>query len=48
GMVYLAGKPDHKMDNDQMIEHIVQLVQARADEIETEKANTAEPLRAAE
>ena len=22
GMVYVAGKPDHKMDNDQMIEHL--------------------------
>jgi len=30
GMVYRAGKPDHKMDNDRMIEHIVELVEARA------------------
>jgi (E)-4-hydroxy-3-methylbut-2-enyl-diphosphate synthase len=33
GMVYVAGKPDHKMDNDQMIEHIVALVEARAAEL---------------
>ncbi|MEL6234332.1 MAG: flavodoxin-dependent (E)-4-hydroxy-3-methylbut-2-enyl-diphosphate synthase [Pseudomonadota bacterium] len=33
GMVYLAGKQDHKKDNDQMIDHIVELVEARADEI---------------
>ena len=30
GMVYTAGKPDHKMDNDHMIDHIVELVEARA------------------
>ncbi len=38
GMVYLAGKPDHKMDNDGMVEHIVQLVEARAAEIEAANA----------
>ncbi len=34
GMVYLAGKPDHKMDNARMVDHIVELVEARAAEIE--------------
>ncbi|MFL5296451.1 MAG: flavodoxin-dependent (E)-4-hydroxy-3-methylbut-2-enyl-diphosphate synthase [Phenylobacterium sp.] len=34
GMVYVAGKPDHKMDNDHMVDHIVELVEARAAEIE--------------
>lgn len=38
GMVYRAGKPDHKLDNDKMIEHIVGLVEVRAAEIEAEKA----------
>ncbi len=38
GMVYRAGKPDHKLDNDKMIEHIVGLVEARAAELEAEKA----------
>ena len=38
GMVYVAGKPDHKMDNDGMVDHIVELVEARAAEIEAEKA----------
>jgi (E)-4-hydroxy-3-methylbut-2-enyl-diphosphate synthase len=37
GMVYRAGKPDHKLDNDKMIEHIVELVEQRAAEIEAEK-----------
>src|SRR3990167_1638751 len=26
GMVYVAGRPDHKMDNEQMVDHIVELV----------------------
>ncbi len=30
GMVYVAGKADHKLDNEKMIEHIVELVEARA------------------
>ncbi|MDI7776235.1 flavodoxin-dependent (E)-4-hydroxy-3-methylbut-2-enyl-diphosphate synthase [Asticcacaulis sp. EMRT-3] len=31
GMVYMAGKPDHKLSNDDMIEHIVGLVEAHAE-----------------
>ena len=42
GMVYRAGKPDHKMDNEQMVEHIVELVEARAAELEAAKAGTLE------
>ncbi len=34
GMVYVAGKQDHKLGNDSMIEHIVELVEARAALIE--------------
>ena len=34
GMVYWAGKQDHRIDNNQMIEHIVELVAKRASEIE--------------
>lgn len=30
GMVYVAGKADHKVDNTQMIDHIVELVEDRA------------------
>src|SRR6202008_4793990 len=40
GMVYRAGKPDHKLDNERMVEHIVELVEQRAAEIEA--ANAAE------
>ena len=46
GMVYVAGKPDHKMDNTQMVEHIVGLVEQRARQIEAEK--TQGELQAAE
>src|ERR1700761_6429397 len=42
GMVYLAGKPDHKMDNDHMIDHIVELVEARAAELDAANAKTLE------
>ncbi|WP_432254588.1 flavodoxin-dependent (E)-4-hydroxy-3-methylbut-2-enyl-diphosphate synthase [Limimaricola sp. AA108-03] len=34
GMVYLAGKQSHRMSNDQMIDHIVEQVEAKAAEIE--------------
>lgn len=33
GMIYLAGKADHKMDNGQMVDHIVELVEAKAAEL---------------
>jgi (E)-4-hydroxy-3-methylbut-2-enyl-diphosphate synthase len=42
GMVYVAGKPDHKMDNERMIDHIVELVEARAVEIEAAETMAAE------
>ncbi|MGF1659287.1 MAG: flavodoxin-dependent (E)-4-hydroxy-3-methylbut-2-enyl-diphosphate synthase [Rubrimonas sp.] len=35
GMVYLAGKQAHKMTNAQMIDHIVELVEKRAEQIES-------------
>jgi len=45
GMVYMAGKPDHKMDNERMVDHIVELVEARAAQID---ALAAADLQAAE
>jgi (E)-4-hydroxy-3-methylbut-2-enyl-diphosphate synthase len=38
GMVYIDGKPDHKMANDKMVDHIVELVEAKAKEKEAEMA----------
>lgn len=42
GMVYLAGRQDHKLSNERMIDHIVELVEERAAKIEAEKAEAAE------
>ncbi len=42
GMVYLAGRQDHKLSNDQMIDHIVGLVEERAALIEAAKSEAAE------
>jgi len=38
GMVYIAGRADHKLDNESMVDHIVELVEARAAEIEAAEA----------
>jgi (E)-4-hydroxy-3-methylbut-2-enyl-diphosphate synthase len=46
GMVYLAGKQSHKLGNDAMIEHIVELCEAKAAEIEA--AQAVEGAQAAE
>ena len=45
GMVYVAGKADHKMDNTEMVDHIVGLVEAKAAELE---AANPKALQAAE
>ncbi|SFU06270.1 flavodoxin-dependent (E)-4-hydroxy-3-methylbut-2-enyl-diphosphate synthase [Sedimentitalea nanhaiensis] len=37
GMVYLAGKQSHKLDNEAMVDHIVEQVEKRASEIEAAK-----------
>jgi (E)-4-hydroxy-3-methylbut-2-enyl-diphosphate synthase len=42
GMVYMAGKQSHKMTNDQMVDHIVELVEKRAAELAAEEAQAAE------
>lgn len=42
GMIYMAGKQSHKMSNAQMIDHIVELVEKRAEQLAlSEKADTA-------
>ena len=48
GMVYVAGKPDHKQDNDGMVDHIVALVEARAAEIEAAELQRIQVLQPAE
>lgn len=46
GMVYMAGKPDHKLANADMIEHIVELVERKAEELKAQAAPV--PATAAE
>ena len=41
GMVYLAGKQDHKLSNERMIDHIVGLVEKRAAELEAREQAAA-------
>lgn len=41
GMVYLAGKVSHKLENDKMIDHIVEQVEAKAAQIEAASASDA-------
>ena len=38
GMVYMAGKAAHKMSNQEMVDHIVELVEEKAQNIEDKKA----------
>ncbi|MGB5559298.1 MAG: flavodoxin-dependent (E)-4-hydroxy-3-methylbut-2-enyl-diphosphate synthase [Paracoccaceae bacterium] len=40
GMVYLAGKQSHKLSNDQMVDHIVDLVEKRAAELDAAEPAT--------
>ena len=48
GMIYMAGKQDHKQSNEDMVEHIVDLVEERAERSEAEKANEAAANQAAD
>ena len=41
GMIYWAGKQDHRIGNDAMVDHIVELVEKRAEEIDAEKFQEA-------
>lgn len=42
GMVYMAGKQDHKIGNEGMIDHIVELVEKKAAELDAEAAAAEE------
>ncbi|GAA6154535.1 flavodoxin-dependent (E)-4-hydroxy-3-methylbut-2-enyl-diphosphate synthase [Pyruvatibacter sp. HU-CL02332] len=44
GMVYVSGLADHKIDNDGMVDHLVELVEKKAAEIEVERAKEAAAL----
>lgn len=38
GMIYLGGEVDHRIDNDKLVDHLVELVENRAAEIQAEEA----------
>jgi (E)-4-hydroxy-3-methylbut-2-enyl-diphosphate synthase len=40
GMVYIAGEPHHKLSNENLVEHIVELVEKKAAEIEATRGDT--------
>jgi len=42
GMVYVSGVADHKLDNDKLVDHLVELVERKAEEIEKASAAEAE------
>jgi (E)-4-hydroxy-3-methylbut-2-enyl-diphosphate synthase len=42
GMVYVAGRQDHTMTNERMIDHIVELVEAKAAELDAAERAAAE------
>jgi (E)-4-hydroxy-3-methylbut-2-enyl-diphosphate synthase len=39
GMIYLNGKPAYKLGNGNLVEHIVELCEKKAKEIEAERTN---------
>lgn len=41
GMIYLNGEVDHRIDNDELVDHLVGLVEKRAEEIQAEEAKAA-------
>ena len=45
-MVYLSGVTDHKVKDDRLVDHIVDLVEKKAEEIEAERAKTQNPVAA--
>lgn len=42
GMMYVSGKPDHKISNEEMLEHIVELVEARAELLRSAKTEAVD------
>ncbi len=43
GMIYLNGKPAYKLDNTKLVDHVVELCEKKAEEIETARGKKLEP-----
>ena len=41
GMIYLNGEVDHRIDNTELVDHLVELVEKKAEEIQAEEAKAA-------
>ena len=48
GMIYLNGKPAYKLDNDKLVDHVVELCEKKAAEIEAEPREDAAALEPAQ
>jgi (E)-4-hydroxy-3-methylbut-2-enyl-diphosphate synthase len=48
GQIYLNGTPSYRLENTDLVEHIVKLCEDKAAEIEAQRNGTAEPLEAAQ
>src|SRR5277367_4022081 len=48
GMIYLNGKPAYKLGNEQLVDHVVELCEKKAAEIEAARNSVAQPLEAAQ
>ena len=43
-LIYLGGEPDHKVSNEDFIDHLEQVIRQRADELEAQRAADSEDL----
>jgi (E)-4-hydroxy-3-methylbut-2-enyl-diphosphate synthase len=48
GQIYLNGTPSYRLENTDLVDHIVKLCEDKAAEIESQRNGTAEPLEAAQ
>jgi (E)-4-hydroxy-3-methylbut-2-enyl-diphosphate synthase len=48
GMIYLNGKPAYKLGNEDLVQHVVELCEKKASEIEAQRNGSPEPLEAAQ
>jgi (E)-4-hydroxy-3-methylbut-2-enyl-diphosphate synthase len=48
GQIYLNGKPSYRIDNLNLIDHVVELCEKKAAEIEAQRSAVAQPLEAAQ
>jgi (E)-4-hydroxy-3-methylbut-2-enyl-diphosphate synthase len=45
GQIYLNGKPSYRLDNENLVEHVVELCEKKAAEIEAERGKVLEPAQ---